>query len=724
MPLQFKAKLTEIYNSAKTSRSSRWVAADWFDRVLFASPGAMPLFWAPGMQVAREIPGLPTAQGYDGLAVFNGHLILHYGDVLKWSDKNDYSLWIPIGSSPTTGSGKLIKDITAGEVSGTIGPVDLYDWTGELSAGQYVRIVANESSPSNITYDYFKVDSFASPETQNAISITTVQTIATGATNQVFLEYSDYYNDWTTGARLTVNETATDLTVTGKSKNKNVSIALDPDLNPNTKIPDVGQVVELKLDQVPAQLESGDYVSISDGAIEGGDIYRVVKSGNVIILKRIGVGSRVVGVTTNLVPSSGYYLVFQPYVEVKNNGASNFSVQSNSTIEVTTSVVLETLGYTASTRPGTRIPAGSILESIPATQAGELVNAGSRINGDIYSITTLADQAYILKEWSIQSIQDVGADQGTFFLRTEIHDEGLLGKYAWTRFMDRSIAFIGHKNFYVYSGGQDLQPIATSQWDTFRKEVDKARRNEIAAYHNKAFNEIWFIYPTLLDETKVLIFNYEFQTITLDEYPSALNGLTGIGTIEWELAPTWESLEITEEFNDEDKKYYQYVDEGEQEYTVIATGGDAGNASLYEDTNKNIPRLLVHGRVFSRNSRDDCNSNNANNYECFAETPDFDWGEPESFKYLDTVFLSLYVPQPLSGSQTLEVYAGARNNLDEPVRWTEAQTVSITGSGNGITRVNLVTSGRYIRLKFRSNEVDAKWQISAYRMIARLGGTY
>ena len=62
--------------------------------------------------------------------------------------------------------------------------------------------------------------------------------------------------------------------------------------------------------------------------------------------------------------------------------------------------------------------------------------------------------------------------------------------------------------------------------------------------------------------------------------------------------------------------------------------------------------------------------------------------------------------------------------MDEAIRWVGPQTVSITGSGNGVTKVNLVVSGRYIRLKFRSNTAGAKWAISAYRMMARMGDTW
>lgn len=720
MALQFNGYLTEIHRGAGTSRTSRWLAADWYDRVLFTAPGASPLFWAPGMEQARPVPGLPATVGYDGVEVFNGRALLWSDDTVKWCAQNDFANWVPVPVTAATGRGILLDDVAAQEISSVIGPVHFEEFSGELAVGQFVRIVSNEADPETITYDYFTVESFANSLNEYGQTLSVDQTVEAGKTAKVFLEFPDAYVEWSEGARVSVAGASTELTIGERSRNQNVVYSAS-ESNNDFLVPEVGGKTHITLRESPQELEPGDVISIAHRSDEAGqDLYEVLQVAQTLTIKRLGVGANQAN-PGGPVAGAETVVVFQPWVELVNETAANVFIVRNSEIRTITAATLRTLAYTGATPPGERIPSGAVLETLDANDAGEFVNAGSRVNGAVYAITTLAEFAYILKEWSIQSMQDVGRDLGTFYVRTEIHDEGLVGRYAWTRFGDRSIAFIGHKAFYVYTGGQDLRPFADSQWDAFRAEFDRSRADEVVAYHNRPFSEIWFVYPTLDNKTKVLVYNYDAQSITLDEYDSALNGLTAVGMIEWELAPTWESLDYGEKFNSEDKRYYQYVEDGEQEYAILGIGGDAGNSNLNEDPTAEIPRLLLHGRKFSRDSRDDCTPAA---YECLAETPDFDWGDPAAVKYLDAVYLSLHVPEPLAGPLTLEVSAGFRMNLDEGLSYSGSQTVSLTGSGNGVTKVNLKATGRYIRLRFRSNTAGAKWSISAYRMMARVGSTW
>lgn len=719
MALQFRGVLREIHRGASTTRAARWSASDWYDRVLFAAPGQSPIFWAPGMVEARSIPGLPSSEGYDGVSVFNGRVVVWQDDLIKWSARNDFANWVPVPVTAAVGSGVLVDDLIAQEVSSVVGPVHLESFSGELVSGQYVRIVSNQENPAEVAYDYFQVETFANADQEYGQTLSVDQAVGAGKTVKVFLETPDFYVEWSEGSRVSVDGDITDLVIGKRSRNQNLIYSVS-ETNNDFPVPEVGGKTNITLRESPQELQPGDIVSISSSEEVGQDLYEVLQVAQTLTIQRLGVGAKQAN-PGGPIAGDETVVVFQPYVELINPGTDNVVILRSSEVRTIYSAKLRTLAYTGATSPGRGIPAGSTLETLNANDAGELTNAGSQINGRIFAITPLAEFAYILKARSIQSVQDVGADQGSFYLRTEIQDEGLFGRYAWTRFGDRSIAFIGHKAFYVYTGGQDLRPIATTQWDAFRKEIDRSRADEIVAYHNRPFSEIWFVYPTLSNETKVLIFNYEFSTIMLDQYDAALNGITAVGAVEWELAPTWESLDYSEKFNGSDKRYYEYVEEGEQEYTILGIGGDLGNPDMKEDGSKKIPRLLLHGRKFSRDSRDDCTPAA---YECVAETPDFDWGDPAAWKYLDTVYLSLYVPEALAGTLKLEVYAGARNNLDEAIRWTGAQTVSITGSGNGVTKVNLTASGRFIRLKFRSNTAGAKWSISAYRMMARVGPTW
>jgi hypothetical protein len=211
--------------------------------------------------------------------------------------------------------------------------------------------------------------------------------------------------------------------------------------------------------------------------------------------------------------------------------------------------------------------------------------------------------------------------------------------------------------------------------------------------------------------------------VVVDEYDETLNGIQALGEVDWELAPTWESLDPTELFNGAGKRWYEYVDVGEQGYTLIAIGGDDGNEDYGEDPDATIPRLLLHGRVFTRSSRDDCDPDS---YESFAETPDFDFGDSEAWKYVDTVYLHVDVPVVLQSPIRLKVEIGSRNNLSSPLTWSDPAWVEVSGGQGGpvTAKANCRGAGRLIRVRFSSEETEAQWRISGYRVIARIGNTY
>jgi hypothetical protein len=716
--LQFQGILSELYTGAGTSRTSRWAAANYIDRVLFATPSAPCLFW-PGSGKARLLPGLPNTSGYDGVEVFAGKVLLWRGSTLKWSATNDFSMWIPVAETPASGRALLEEDVVVPAVGALTEQVYLSGASGEVVPGQYVRVVSNEEDARRVMYDYFLVRTVSSAVSQFSTAIKRPQSVSAGKTTKVFLGRYDTHIDWTLGSRLTVNGESTRLRVVACSRNVVAGYSTS---GVSGLIPPVGDRFTLSLSTLPSELKTGDVVSVGPQEGPGQDLYQLAGPPSyVLTLTRLDVGDQITGGTW----ASGTSVSHQNWVEVVNDGTGSVSVPAEAEISVVNSVVLQNLGYTGGTEPGQPMVKGSIIETVEANDSGELDNVGNLINGPIFGVVTLADYAYILKKKSIQSLQAVDAASGSLFVRTEILDEGPVGRYAWCRFSDRSIAFVGAKGFYIYAGGQDLRQLANSIWDTFFDELDKARADEVIGYHNRQLNEVWFVYPTKAGETKVVIYNYDEKSFVIDRYSGSLNGITAVGAVDWELAPTWDSLDTSEKCNGTAKRWYEYIDLGSREYAIMAIAGDWANPDLGEVAGTTVPRLLLHGRVFSRSSRDDCNPEA---YTCIAETLEFDFGDPEAFKYVDTVYLSIWSEDgtPLAGG--LQVQLGTRDSLGSPVRWTSAAVVedrqAMTGYQSGRpVQVNLTGSGRLIRLRFLSSAVGAEWAISGYRIVARLGGT-
>ena len=714
MALQFSGILESIYSGASTARTARWDAVDYIDRVLFATPSVQPLFW-PGSGMARPLPGLPDSNGYDGVEIFDDHVMLWRGALLKWSDRGDFSNWIPVGITAAFGTAVLESDFTMTPAGSTTSHAYVTDLAGEFVTGQYARIVSYESDLKKIAYDYFQVSDVALESIQRTYSIKRSQSVDAGAKKRIYLGRYDTYVNWTTGARLKINGTATTLKVTARSRNANYFYQSSAGSDP---IPAIGATLVMPFGSVPTEMFAGDVISIGPTENPGQDLYRVKQAPSFsVTLERIGIGDRLTG----QVFSIGTRASFQNWVEVENTGSEGVSIPPEAEVTVVSSVVLTPLGFTGGTDVGLKIPAGAAVESINANESGEVLNVGAAINGDIYAVVTLAEFAYILKKRSIQSIQSVGQAAGTFFIRPEILDEGPIGRYSWCRAGDREIAFIGNKGMYLYGGGQNIRQIASNHWEQFRDEVDWARSDEIVAHHNRRQNEVWFTYPTPTGTTKVYIWNYVEDSIVLDRYPDDVNGITALGRVDWELAPTWNSLDPSEKCNGTAKRWYEYVDVAEREYTLVAIGGDAGSVVLGEDPDKTIPRLLVHGRVWSRSSRDDCNPEAI---PSVAETADFDFGDPTVWKYLDTVYVVLNGKENVPSDATLQVTVGARDNLNSTIRWSMPQNLSVATAGAEPTKINATVSGRYIRVRFSSESVGSNWGISGYHLTARKGGTY
>lgn len=715
MSTQFSGILTPIYTGGSTASTSRWRAVDYIDRVLIASPGSPVLFWPAGSAAARPLPGLPDSSGYDGVEVFDDHVLLWRGPTLKWSDRGDFANWIPQTVTPAFGRGALESDVVMGSTGSTMVNAPLKDVAGEFVTGQFIRIVSHETNPSEILYDYFRVRSAALESALAGRSIKRAQSIPAGGTGRVYLHRYDTYLDWAIGARLRINGTATKLEVTGRSRNASYSKQSSAS---SSAIPGIGGTLTVPFAGIQNDIFAGDVVSVGPEDEPGQDLYEVVQAPSFILtLRRLGVGDRAPGT----VFAESTYVSFQNYVEVTNTGTEPVAIPPEASVTVVTSLSLEPLGFTGGTQPGRSIPAGAVVETVNANESGEMQNVGASVNGDILGVVTLAEFAYVLKERCIQSIQSVGPASGTFFFRPEILDEGPAGKYAWTRCSDREIAFVGSKGIYVYGGGQNLRAVCSQHWDAFRDEVDWARADEIVAHHNRRESELWFAYPTHDGATKVLVWNYSEDSVVVDSYPADLNGITALGRVDWELAPTWESLDPSEKCNGSQKRWYEYVDTPEREYTLIAIGGDSGSIMLGEDPDANVPRLLVHGRVWSRSSRDDCNPQSI---PSVAETPDFDFGDPAVWKYADTLYLALHGRENVAAGATLTVSIGGRDNLLSPVRWSSPQSISVSAAGAAPTKINATVSGRYIRLRFESNTVGSNWGISGYHLYARMGGTY
>jgi hypothetical protein len=728
MAQQFLGELEEIYTGAQGGYVNRWSAANFFDKVLFATSSISPIYW-PGtfpyqspesgteLGRARQIPGLPSTVGYDGVEVIGGHVVLWKDEVLTWSDLNDFTCYIPVATTAVSLVGTTLTSFTH-PASGFESDewIHIDEDSSAFVEGQFVRVEVYPNDPTQALYHFYEVSSVASPVGIGATSIGVDQSVSAGSTGTRI--YTDEYSAWGIGSRLIVDGTPTTLEVTESSRDLTGTFTSNLISDP---VPAVGETFRIRVAENPSSLKVGDVLSVGDTARVGLDLYEVVQVAFYLTLRRLGVGTQ--RQATNYRFASGTYLTFQPFVGAKNDSVSSESILSGTDLSAQLAIKVTGLGLTGEATVGDTIPSGVQIYSLDANEAGQAINAGSNINGSIFGVVAVGELGVILKERSIQSMQYVGRNSGTFFIRLEIPDEGPISKNAWCRMGENRIAFVGHKELYAYSGGQMLTPIAQQHTQEVFAEMDRSRADEIVLAHVESKQELWFVYPTLTgSDLKVMIYNYKFGSVAIDYYDkAALGSISAVGEVDWETAPTWDSLSDTLYWENETRKWYELVDEGLRRYPLIGVSAAPADPALGEEPDTTVPRILLHGRKYSRADGDNCNPEA---YTALAETQDFDFGDGSVWKYADTLQLDLEVDEHLARPMYLYVQLGARNSLDSDIRWSTPARVECSGNGQVTTKVNIRMAGRFLRLRFYSNAIDTQWRVAGFKLIARPGGTF
>jgi hypothetical protein len=183
-----------------------------------------------------------------------------------------------------------------------------------------------------------------------------------------------------------------------------------------------------------------------------------------------------------------------------------------------------------------------------------------------------------------------------------------------------------------------------------------------------------------------MIYNYVEDSCTFDEFPATLTGITCAGGL-------------------------NFPDGSREVIFGIKANLSSGRG----------PGFIVYGeaeQVPFYNRLGDA-------YECEAVTADIDFEDPLSYKYIDTLQMNLYVENKLANRPfRLWVSIGGRDNLDSTVNWTGGQWVDVSGTGNIVTRVNQRVSGRFISVKFYSNQKDVRWRLAGFNLMGRRGGVY
>lgn len=777
------ASLSQIfdYGSKIGSAGRRHVAVNFNDRVIIAHPDAALVSWNASGN-ANPVPGLPLSEAqFVGVNVFQGILIGWFGSKLKYSDQNDFTMWIPVSTTASSFVFALTKPFTLGAPllqSGTL-YVDK-DPTG-LVVGQFLRI---DSDP---TYTFFKVASVLPATGSNGSIAGLNQSIAVGATADLFLTT---FNAYLKDAQLYFDGQPSGILQVQADAVQPSAFALV--LSAGFTRPAIGSTVTVTTLSTP-NVTAQTYVSVGGSLFNGQDVYKVVNvnnHGNALTLQYTGVSTS--SVSTH---QAGEFIVAQPYVTVTNIGTTTATGNFILALKELYGFSVAPQMLTGASATGSVYPVGTQVFTVDANSAGETNNIGATINGPICSVITLGDYGYILKRRSIQSIQYVGSDNGTFFIRPEVTDEGLIGNYSFVKVAEDTVYIWGNKEIYRFIGGGQLVPIAQQYVKQAMAELNLARSNEIIGYHNERDFEVWFVYPRIdqpnNSSLRVLIYNYKENSCSIDNYTVSMGGVTAVGRGDISTDLAYQDVVGTYQSPTSFSSLASYNDEaananlgqsligfknGVPPFPVTITPTQArdmyftaypttryisdpitfinwlnaqwGNAfwpplSSIEHTSPVDYKILkamgylpaVGIDPFFLGQGTDVSygigvlspelpERFGDPFVCVYESVDLDAGDPVAYKYADTIILSIQIKSRSSTLMPLLVQLGAKKNYDDNITWSPISSIQVQGNENYTTKVNIPMAGKYFRVRLRATSYDMVFRISRIRILGRKGGTY
>lgn len=122
------------------------------------------------------------------------------------------------------------------------------------------------------------------------------------------------------------------------------------------------------------------------------------------------------------------------------------------------------------------------------------LSRGSRIVGGIQG----PNQALLWTDAGVWSMTYVG--QPLVFTFQEIGSGcGMIAKHA-AAVLQEKVFWFGLNNFYMLAGGAP-EPIPCTVWDNVFQDLDTTNQDKCWAWPVATFNEVWFFYPSLQDDT-------------------------------------------------------------------------------------------------------------------------------------------------------------------------------------------------------------------------------
>lgn len=242
----------------------------------------------------------------------------------------------------------------------------------------------------------------------------------------------------------------------------------------------------------------------------------------------------------------------------------------------------------------------------------------------------------------------------------------LIGARAVCR-REGMIYWIGKQDFYSAAGGS-AKPIGLPIRNHFLTNLNQAAASKSFAFHNRTNREIWFCVPTGVNNTPdtAYILNYELELWTIADVDFFCHSETDIPTLPYDIV-------------------------GNQNGEILKL--DDGNNGYYGGAS-----LPINGVI---------------------ETGDMHFGAPDFVKRVSDVIAE---PALQDLVNELMIQIGVRYRLSDDIRWSDPVPFTL-GVSDFCDFNNFRKDGKYVRIRFFSDQLNTPWSLSGYSVKYELGGT-
>lgn len=132
-------------------------------------------------------------------------------------------------------------------------------------------------------------------------------------------------------------------------------------------------------------------------------------------------------------------------------------------------------------------------------------------DGEIWSLTPLADQLAVYAENSIHLMSYVGAD-AIYVFQKVLSDTRLVSSHAIVNLGPFHV-FMGQDNFQLFDGSRTTIPVADAIHVTYRDELYTSKRHRASAFLDRAKKRAYFTVPVNEERIKHYVLEYDLNSI-------------------------------------------------------------------------------------------------------------------------------------------------------------------------------------------------------------------